>query len=403
MKATPAALAHLRWSLIDGIGPILFARLRERFESAQAALAVPPGELAAIKGISEAGGDRIARQRASSELDRRVEEELRACDLHGIDLICIEDPEFPAGLRRIPDPPIVLYVRGELRQTDAVAVAVVGTRRCSIYGGEEARRFGELLAGAGLTVVSGLARGVDALAHHGAVDAGGRTVAVLGNGLTQVFPVENRELAARIEQCGACISELPMRAAVRRENFPSRNRIIAGMALGTLVVEAPQRSGALITARLASEYNREVFAIPGRLREPAAAGVNALIRDGGAKLVTCLDDILDELGEVGRTLRAARPAAAPDSAAATPSAGATLFDASARPQVDAASAPGNEPCILSSVERTVFDLIDREPMILDQVMAQAGLGAQEVLAACTALELRGLVRRLPGQLIARRR
>jgi DNA processing protein len=232
-------------------------------------------------------------------------------------------------------------------------------------------------------VVSGLARGVDAFAHHGAVEAGGRSIAVMGQGLTDIYPPENRALAEKLLESGAWLSELPLKAEVRAENFPARNRIIAGMSLGTLVVEAGQRSGALITARLASEYNREVFAIPGRVQDPMSFGTNDLIRTGGAKLVMCLEDILDELGEVGRRMRPATPA--PEAA----------------PTREPATAVRELP-LLSAAEARVYQVVGYDELLQDAVIRAAELPPGEVLAALTGLELKGLIRRLPGNTVIRR-
>lgn len=373
-----AGRLHLRWALTDGIGPVLFTRILSRFGDAATALGASASALQQISGIGRERADRIARE--TQRID--VEAEIGACADHRVRIVCREDPDYPPGLKQIPDAPIVLYVRGDLRPTDALSLAVVGSRRCTIYGSEQARRFGELLAGAGFTVVSGLARGIDAFAHHGAVDAGGRSIAVMGSGLHEVYPPENRPLADKMLEAGAWISELPIRTAVRAGNFPSRNRIIAGMTLGTLVVEAALTSGALITARLASEYNREVFAVPGRVQDPMSAGANALIRDGGAKLVTCLDDIRAELGEVGRLL------------------GGDAARACGRsPSAESAGPAG--PASLTAVEARVYELIGREPLLQDAILAQSGDPPGEVLSAMTALELKGLVRRLPGSMVMR--
>lgn len=368
---------HLRWALTDGVGPILFGRLLAYFGDAQAALGASAAQLQSIERVGRPSAERIARARDAAP----VEQEIAAAQEHGVRILCRADDEFPVGLRRIPDPPIVLYVRGELRPTDALALAVVGSRRCSIYGAEQARRFGELLAGAGFTVISGLARGIDAFAQHGAVDAGGRSVAVLGSGLNEVYPPENRALAERLLEHGAWVSELPMRATVRAENFPGRNRLIAGMSLGVLVVEAAQRSGALITARLAAEYNREVFAVPGRVQDATSFGTNALIRDGAAKLVTGLEDILAELGEVGAAMRPAEPRA------------------SAAPPPPAADAV---PAGLTPAEEAVLALVAQDELRQDELLARVELPAGDVLAALTSLELKGCVRRLPGGRVARR-
>jgi DNA processing protein len=388
--ASDIARLHLRWALTDGVGPLLFSRLMIQFDNdPDRALGAHTEQLTQVKGIGRETADKIRRGVEPAELDR----EFDACAAHGVRILCRADPEYPEGLRQIPDAPIVLYVKGELLPTDAVAVAVVGSRSCTIYGSEQARRFGELLAGAGFTVVSGLARGIDAFAHHGAVDAGGRSIAIMGRGLTEIYPAENQALADKLLGHGAWISELPMLAAVRASNFPGRNRIIAGMSLGTLVVEAAQRSGALITARLASEYNREVFAIPGRAQDPLSFGTNNLIRTGGAKLVMCLEDILDELGEVGRKMR---PADGPPESTASQS------------TVARSGTGGHDPAqmplfgSLPPAEKRVYDVIGYEPILQDAVLYAAELPPGEVLAAITALELKGLVKRLPGNLVLRR-
>lgn len=371
---TEAGRTHLRFALTDGVGPILFGRLVEQFGNADGAIGRTAAELQAVRGIGR-GADAIARAIEAIH----VEPEIEAAAELGVRILCREDSEYPLGLRQIPDAPIVLYVRGELRATDAVALAVVGSRRCTIYGSEQARRFGELLTRAGLSVISGLARGVDAFAHHGAVDSGGRSIAVLGSGLHDIYPPENKPLADKLVEHGALVSELPIRTPVRSANFPSRNRIIAGMSLGTLVIEAAARSGALITARLASEYNREVFALPGRVQDPMSIGTNMLIRDGGAKLVTCLEDILAELGEVGRAFQ-------PAASVAEPAPAPSLF----------------APPALEPTEAHVLAQIGADPISHDSLVRAAQRDPGAVLAALTALELKGLVRRVTGNQFVRR-
>lgn len=384
--ATPTACQYLRWALVEGVGPTLLRRMLEAFGGIDATLGAPAHRLAGVRGIGAKTAERIARLRDAVDVDA----ELRAAAELGVCILCPEDPDFPPGLRRIDDPPIVLYVRGRLEPRDAIALAVVGARRCSIYGQEQARRFGELLAGAGFTVVSGLARGIDAFAHHGALDAGGRTIAVFGCGLGQVYPPENRALAERIltSDAGCWISELPLGSTPLAKNFPARNRIIAGLTLGTLIVEASARSGALITARLASEYNRELFAIPGRVQDPMSIGTNRLISEGTARLVTCLEDILDELRPLAEALldevRTTRPPAAPQPRAPAP--------ADATPGV---------PADLPAAEARVLAAVTDQPRYTDVIAEKCGLSMGEVLAAVTSLELRGLVRRLPGQQVVR--
>ncbi len=384
---------YLRWALIDGVGPLTFSKVLIQLGDPEQALGASAATLQTVKGIGREKADAVARARDSAEPDREIE----AAAEHGVRIICRADEDYPPGLKQIADAPIVLYVKGELRPTDAVALAVVGTRHCTIYGSEQARRFGELLAGAGFTVVSGLARGIDAFAHHGTIDAGGRSIAVMGCGLTEVYPPENAALADKLLDSGAWLTELPMQAAVRAENFPGRNRIIAGLTLGTLVVEAPLRSGALITARLAMEYNREVFAVPGRAQDPMSLGTNALIRDGGAKLVTCLEDILDELGEVGDKLR---PADAAPGIKGSRDQGIKAGPATEPERERGASSQAALP--LSAAESRVYDAIGYEPILNDVVLRAAELPPGEVLAALTALELKGLVKRLPGNLVVRR-
>lgn len=369
---------YLRWALTDGIGPLTFSRLLIQLGDPEQALGAPAAVLKTIKGIGTEKANAIARSRDGAD----AELEVAAAAEHGVHIICRADAEYPEGLKRIPDAPIVLYIKGELRATDAVAVAIVGSRHCTIYGSEQARRFGELLAGAGFTVVSGLARGIDAFAHHGAVEAGGRSIAVMGRGLTEIYPPENQALAQKLLDSGAWVSELPMRTAVRAENFPGRNRIIAGMSLGTLVVEAAQRSGALITARLASEYNREVFAIPGRVQDPLSQGTNALIRDGAAKLTTCLEDILDELGEVGQKMR--------------------VKEGTERRGDGGTKREATGSTLLSAAESRVYGVIGYDAVLQDVILRAAELPPGEVLAAMTSLELKGLIRRLPGNLVVRR-
>lgn len=367
---------HLRWALTPGVGPIVFGHLIERFGDAEQALGASAAEFERVPKVGRKKAEAIARGVDAVELDG----EIAAAAEHGVRIVCQADEEYPLALRRIADPPIVIYVKGTLPATDAVALAIVGTRRCSMYGSEQARRFGELLAQVGFTVVSGLARGVDAFAHHGAVDVGGRSIGVLGNALREIYPPENASLAEKMLEKGALISELPMAANVDRGNFPNRNRIIAGLTLGTLVIEAPTRSGALITARLAAEYNREVFALPGRCDDGNSLGTNKLIRDGGAKLVLDLQDILDELGEVGY-LMMPKPGADPDTA----------------PQQSTPKSAGQ----LSIVESQVLGAVGYEPLLTQTIASATGLAIGEVLGALTSLELKRLVRRLPGQMVVR--
>ena len=369
---SPAAIEHLRWSLVPEVGPTRFARIVERFGSAQAALGAGPGQLAGIEGIGPATADQIASERGRVDL----RQELELAERHGVRILCGQDAEYPAALRHVPDPPICLYIRGRLEPEDVVAIGVVGARRCTHYGREQAYRFGYQLASSGVTVVSGLARGIDSESHKGALAAGGRTIAVLGNGLASVYPPEHADLADRIANQGAVVSELPMTTVPDANNFLPRNRLIAGLSLGVLVVEAAKRSGSLTTARLACEYDREVFAVPGRVDNELAHGTNRLIRDQHAKLVMTVDDILSELGEVGQALGLS-PAEPADGSASAAAAG------------------------LRDDERAVLEVLSAEAVSLEAIADATGQPAARIAATLIGLQLRGLARQLPGNVFVR--
>jgi len=372
---------YLRMQLADDIGPIRLRALIDHFGSIDAVLAASMAELQRVDGV----GPRVAESVFRAGRGDAVEYEIERAASCGLRIVCGEDPDYPRPLLNISDPPICLCVRGTLVPTDAVAVAVVGTRRCSHYGREQAMRFGELLGGAGFTVVSGLARGIDSHAHRGALNAGGRTIAVLGNGLATIYPPEHIELADAISHAGAVVSELPVDASPEAKNFPRRNRIIVGLALGVLIVEAGKRSGALITARLAADYNREVFGIPGRVDQPDhTAGVHRLIRDGHAKLVTCLEDVLDELGDVGEIMRQAAP-------------GASFAPA----DESAVEAPASSP--LHADEQTVLQALADGLDDADRIHEATGLEPARIATTITSLQLKGLLTRLPGNRLACRR
>jgi DNA processing protein len=372
LVCSDAARGYLRLQRVPDVGPIRARSLVRHFGHVEAVFSASIRELEHVEGIGTKTAESIFRCRDNGFVEKEI---ARAAEF-GVRILCHEDEEYPRSLLHIPDPPICLYVRGTIAPTDAVAIAVVGTRRCSHYAQEQAVRFGELLAGAGFTVISGLARGVDGDAHRGALRGGGRTIAVLGNGLHTVYPSEHGELGEEIVQRGALVTELEVDVTPDAKNFPPRNRIIAGLSLGTLVIEAGKQSGALITARLATEYNREVFALPGAIDRPANnAGSNALIRDGGAKLVTCLEDILDELGAVGTALQPATE---------------TIESAAAKlPR-------------MNEVEQSIWNVIARGVEDLEGICGQAALEAARVTSTLTALQLRGLIRQLPGNRFALR-
>ncbi len=377
---------YLRLHLAGEVGPITFARLIEHFGSIERVLAASRSHLRDVERV----GAKTAESIAAGLRSDAWQEEVALAERLGVRILCREDDDFPRPLLNIPDPPICLYVLGELRREDALSVAIVGSRQASMYGLEQAQRFAELLTQAGLCVISGMARGVDQSAHLAALRMGGRTIAVLGCGLTHCYPPESVELRDRIAGCGAVVSELPLAAGPQAGNFPRRNRIIAGMSLGTLVVEAGQRSGALITARVANEYNREVFALPGRVDMLQAQGTNDLIRQGYAKLVTGLPDILDELGEVGELLSsAAGPAASTGGDSGAPT-------ASAEPGTPAAIGQ------LTPVQKRIYEALTADPLHMEQLAAACDMPIGPLSAALTMLQIKGLIKQLPGNQFCRR-
>lgn len=383
----------LTLTLTPGLGPTLTRRCLQVMGSAEAVLGASAAVLGQVQGIGLKRAGEIRR-----EMDRLLGEgacegeKQRMAEL-GARALVVEDAEYPALLKKIPDPPPVLYCRGRLRPEDALAVAIVGTRRCSAYGREQADRFASLCAQAGLCIVSGGALGVDTAAHRAALRVGGRTIAVLGSGLTNPYPPANKELFESIVACGerggeslgegglssgggAVVSELPMMTPPIAENFPSRNRIISGMSLGVLVIEAPKRSGALITARLAAEdHGREVMAVPGRVDTPNSAGVHQAIREGWATLVTNAGEVLDALGESGQILKA------------------SLEKRGTGPADDGPSLLESDS--LSDTQKKILAALSG-PMTLDQLVAATGLPVAGIQGDVTVLEIRGLIARGDG-------
>jgi len=369
------ARRYLRLHLCRGVGPIRAARLVEALGGIDPVLTATAARLQSVEGV----GPKIAQAIVAGRSEADVEREIQLAAAHGVHIICREDESYPELLRRIPDPPACLYIRGTVQREDNVGFGIVGARHATHYGVEQAERFATRAATVGMTVHSGLARGIDTAAHRGALAAGGRTIAVIGCGLCHLYPPDAGELAADIAKNGCVMSELPMAVAPEPGNFPARNRIIAGMSLGVLVVEAAQRSGALITARLANEYNREVFALPGRVDAPQSAGCHHLIRVGGAQLVTKFEDILDELGPTGDILKS-------DFEAQTPT-----------EQEPVKPTPTN----LSPDEQAVLATIGGDPMPVESICEGCGIPPGQVAVAVTTLQLKGLVRRTDGDLFMR--
>jgi DNA processing protein len=359
----------LQLSLVAGVGPRLRKALIERFGDATAVLDAAPSDLRAVEGIGPKLTDRIAAARR--EID--PSEVLATCRQHGIDILSDADPAYPAMLREIHDPPAVLFVRGQLLPDDTLSVAIVGSRHATHYGLAQAEQLAGSLARAGLTVVSGLARGIDAAAHRGALAAGGRTLAVLGSGLGNIYPPEHQALAAEVAARGALISEAPPHSPPVPGAFPQRNRIISGLSLGVIVVEASTTSGALISARHAMEQGREVFAVPGRIDNRLSRGCHRLIRDG-AKLVESIDDVLEELGPlIGPITKA-----------------------------DGHEIRNPAELQLNELETTVLAAVGSEPTSLDALVSTCRLAVPQILATLSALEMRRLIQRLEGNRVVRK-
>ncbi len=389
---------YLRLHMTPDVGPVRLRNLLQHFGSVDAVLNASITELTQVPQV----GPRTAESIFDHRRDDRSEREIERAAEEGVRILCLEDDDYPPMLKRISDPPTCLYVRGDLRPTDGVAMAIVGSRRCSHYGLEQARRFGEGLARAGFTIVSGLARGIDGAAHRAALDVGGRTLAVLGNGLATVYPPEHEDMAVEIAASGALLSELAVDQSPDAKNFPPRNRIIVGLCMGVLVIEASRRSGALISARLANDYNREVFALPGRVDQlEYSGGTNGAIREGWARPVTCIEDVLDDLAEVGRILSEGATVAEAVVASSTdavqrpkPAKGADAGGKSQRPTSVAAA--------LSPDEHKLVTAIGSDALLIDDIHDRCDVDVARIGALLINLELKGVLKRLPGNRYSRR-
>jgi DNA processing protein len=373
--------------MTPGIGPRAAAKLLERFGSAEAVYKATRAELEQLRLPPDAVDTIIAR-----ELRSRAEAEIQAVKGLGGDILLLDDGVYPPSLREIYDPPIVLYVKGAWSEClDQPCIGVVGSRRCSTYGQNSAVMLARDLAQRGVTVISGFARGIDAAAHRGALDAGGRTVAVLGTGIDEVYPRDHKKLAAEIlDRGGALISQFPLGTPPVSENFPYRNRIISGLSLGVVVVEAAENSGSLITARLAMEQNREVFAVPGNITSRNSFGTNYLIKGAGAKLVQQWQDIATEL---------------PPQIAATllpPPFGEQKFGEQKK-ETSMGERLSFVPEGLSPAESSVFKLLTPDsPAHVDWLFDKSELPISELTGALLSLEIRELVRALPGRCFVRK-
>jgi DNA processing protein len=361
--------AFVALNMIEHVGPVRVRQLLEHFGDAPQILGASKSQLLRVRGIGEETADSIASWEKSVDLAA----EMKRITDSGCEIVIQSDAHYPELLREIYDPPTVLYVKGNLTAKDKNGVAMVGSRMTTHYGIEVARKLAYQLAYVGVTVVSGGARGIDTAAHQGALSGKGRTICVLGTGISIVFPPENGELFERIAANGAVISQFPFNRKADKQSFAIRNRIVAGTTLGTVVVEANLTSGALITANFATEYGRQVFAVPGRIDSPRSKGCHELIKKG-AKLCEGVEDILSEFEY--------------------------LFPASNRPP--SANETGVLPALdLSENEQKVFGVLDHEELTTDDVIRKSGLPSSAVSVALFSLEMKRLVRQLPGKLFVK--
>jgi DNA processing protein len=355
-------------NMIEHVGPVRVRQLLEHFGDAPAVLRASRAELLRVRGIGEETAEAIA----GWEQGVKLGAELKRVEEYGCRVVVQADEEYPGLLRQIYDPPIVLYVRGRLMAKDKNAVAIVGSRVTTPYGQQTARRLAYQLAYVGVTVVSGGARGIDTAAHQGSLSAKGRTIAVLGNGINLVFPPENVELFERMTAQGAVVTQFPFNRRADKQSFPIRNRIVAGMTMGTVVVEANLSSGALITANMAVENGRQIFAVPGRIDSPQSKGCHELIKKG-AKLCEGVEDILSEFEY--------------------------LFPPSNR---GPAAEPGILPSLeLSEHEQRVYEAVGAAEDSVDEIIHRSGLPASTVSVALLSLEMKRLLVQLPGRLFSR--
>lgn len=358
----------LSWFLlksVPGIGNLLFKRLLDRFKSPAQVFNAPEEDLFQVEGITRQMVSAIKRHR----MPAAVQKELDLVAKKEIQIITLLNPQYPPLLREIPDPPPYLYVKGHLSNTQN-AIAVVGSRNATQYGVSTTKKLCADLARFQLTVVSGMARGIDTAAHEGALRVNGNTIAVLGSGLENIYPAENRNLYFRIAENGAVISEFPLKAEPDPHNFPVRNRIISGISLGTVVVEATRKSGSLITARLAVEQNREVFAIPGSIQSFKSMGTHTLIKQG-AKLVEHARDIVEELKH------------------------RLVFNHSRNYEDE--DTPDEDTSALTAEESTVFNVLEPYPIHIDELVRKISMDAGKVSSILLHLELKGLIQQSPGK------
>src|SRR5438270_10043961 len=366
--------------MTPGVGPRITSRLLEHFGSAEAIFDAPRRELALLRLTPE-----TIESIASREVRETAEKEIAEVRKLGGDILVLDDGVYPSLLRETYDPPVTLYVKGAWAEClERPCIAIVGSRRCSTYGQNAALMLSRELAQRGVTIVSGMARGIDAAAHRGALEAGGRTVGVMGTGLDQIYPRDHKKLAEEILNKGALVTQFPLGTPPVSENFPYRNRVISGLSLGVIVVEAAENSGSLITARLAMEQNREVFAVPGNITSRNSFGTNYLIKGAGAKLVQQWQDIASEL-----------PAEIAAQLLPPPS--------NKKKKGELVDQLQLTPSDLNEHERAVFKLLTTDtPRQIDSLAETTKLSITQLTSALLTLEMRELIRALPGKCFVRK-
>ena len=372
---SPDLVDRLALALVPGLGPKLTAALLERFRSISAIRRATEAELREVPHI----GEKLSRQFAEALRTLDLQSEVDLIEKHNVRLLALEDGRYPAALAKIETAPPLLYCRGTLTAADAQAVAIVGSRNCTAYGRKMAERIAGGLARAGYTIVSGLARGIDGAAHQGALNAAGRTIAVLAGGLSRIYPPEHVALSVNVENSGCLITETPMTFQPLPAMFPARNRIISGLSRAVVIIEAGEKSGALITAQHAAEQGREVFAVPANADSLTSAGSLRLIRDG-ARLVRDADDILEDLSGIAPLF---------------PTPSATPAEASAAPTVSAP--PG-----LDETQQRIWEILGDGPRPIDDLVQSVGTPVAQLNGILMMLEMKKVVRRLPGNVYERR-
>ncbi len=379
--------AYIALNLIEGVGPATLAQLRKVFGEPQAILSASIDRLMRVQGIGPVTAAAIRNWEDTVDLQSELQR-IKNADCH---VIIPEDEEYPPLLREIYNPPFLLYVKGRILPQEKGSISIVGSRMITLYGKETAHRLAQQLAYAGITVVSGGASGIDTAAHQGALSAKGRTLAVLGNGLNHIYPVGNAELFEKIAENGALISQFPMDRTGDRQTFPIRNRIVAGMTLGTVVVEANLVSGALITAGMAAELNRQVFAVPGRIDSPRSSGCHKLIKEG-AKLCEGVQDILSEFecfAGLAGTLSEENPPSAERKT--------EKVDPEQLPFSLPVTAVESFTISMSEHELTVFGCMSSQEQHIDELIRASKLPSSAVQSALFGLELKKQVEQLPGK------